>query len=953
MYVSTTAKSILDLSSLVILILLEDIKTLMYFEGCANPHLGATVLLRGGSQAELKKVKRVTSMMIFAAYSWRLEKSFLMDEFAKPPSPKDNSFLDETSQRDSSKLEQSEKLENKVVTDERAQTAEAKKSSRTNEEHDDTFNDGQQNLNIHATNQSISVKDEDVYCPDSILNSDSLRQVSSMLSGDIDPYDTLKLFKTKVKQTVHESKDATSPLACENVTMVPCNAGKFKNNISDLITDRAMEDPDSSMELFANKEEQKIEETLDKVKLKDRISSEEKRTYGESISDRSDPLHQYLNEEDEEDAFSRVSPNGQRLSVADFPLFNKFKKALEETALSVSPYMKFPIPYLETEPGRNCLLRSFFPREIYYSAQFLDKVKENKTNSATVNEQYTSEDPRTRVRFKSHHPFVQARLTTDCDNREVQSLLANFRACGSQLQPTHNVLLDQPPAAAPTSDGGNNNNEQGAALVVWSDCLDPSSHQRVSVLFCSFSHTGNDAPAFCVNPWVVNMDMYGQNDIALGRFLERYCLTTEYKCPAQTCRAQIAQHVRRFAHDGGCVHISLSEMSSEPFVQENADQILMWSKCVQCKNVSQVVPMSGDTWCLSFAKYLELRFYGSVYTRRGMDACQHSLHHDHYQYFTRRNMLAVFKFTRISQWEISLPPPLINIIYDPKQHANVIEEMKSLALKGDEVFSAIREKSTQVLQTDLEGLNIAKQQLTKEQQYFKNKIEEIQLKLTSPTLENKKLEGKTSERQVQALMFRIEDGIVILKRLISEAVFTWNNKLLETSAKKKDERPRKFTERSMTVGSNSTVVDNDGYITEDTASESQLEDLSPMSADYNAVEAIVAAQTGEFQVSSEPLENSEESNEVVESANSNLPDETVTVQDSPKMHQRSHSDVLPQTSLDDASDKKKKKKTILSQLLPSVTVNHTIPNPLGSMDHYLLPLGYVRENKCRALRPPR
>lgn len=73
----------------------------MYFEGCANPHLGATVLLRGGSQSELKKVKNVASMMIFAAYSCRLEKSFLMDEFARPPSPKDNSFLDESSRNSS------------------------------------------------------------------------------------------------------------------------------------------------------------------------------------------------------------------------------------------------------------------------------------------------------------------------------------------------------------------------------------------------------------------------------------------------------------------------------------------------------------------------------------------------------------------------------------------------------------------------------------------------------------------------------------------------------------------------------------------------------------------------------------------------------------------------------------------------------------------------------------
>ncbi|EZA56689.1 Putative 1-phosphatidylinositol-3-phosphate 5-kinase [Ooceraea biroi] len=735
------------------------VKTLMYFENCANPHLGATILLRGGSQTELKRVKNVTSMMIFAAYSWRLEKSFLMDEFAKPPSPKDNSFLDEASQ-------------------------------------------------------------------------------------------------------------------------------------------------------------------------KDLVSSDEKRIYGESISDRSDPLHQYLNE-DEEDVFNHTSPNGQRLSVAEFPLFNKFKKALEGTVLSVSPYLKFSIPYLETEPGRNCVLRSFFPREIYYSTQFLDKVKETRTNSVSVNEQLASENrERSSAKLKPQHPFVQARLTTSIDSRDVQSMLANFRACGSRLTQTHNVLLDnkvQQQQSALTE-----SNEQ--ATSAWPDCLDPSSHQRLSVLFCSFSHTGNDTPAFCVNPWVVNMMMYGQNDIALGRFLERYCLTTEYKCPAQACRAQIAQHMRRFAHDGGCVHISLSEMSSEPFVQENTDQILMWSKCVKCKSVSPVVPMSADTWCLSFAKYLELRFYGGVYTKRGMDACQHSLHHDHYQYFTRKNMLVAFKFTRISQWEISLPPPLINIIYDPKQHANVIEEMKSVTLKGDEVFSAIREKLMS-LQTDAESLNLAKQLIAKDQQYFKNKIEEIQLKLTSPTLENKKLEGKASEKQVQTLMFRIEDGIVILRRLISEAVFTWSSKLSEMAAKKKDERPRRFTERSLTAGSNS-LVDTDGYITEDTASESQVEDLSPMSADYNAAEAITAIPT-DFEAI-EAVENLD--NELLESTNN--PDETTVAQGSPKMHQRSYSDVLPLSS-DDVPDKKKKKKTILSQLLPSVSVSHTIPNPLGPLEHYLLPLGSV------------
>ncbi|KOC63940.1 Putative 1-phosphatidylinositol 3-phosphate 5-kinase [Habropoda laboriosa] len=740
-------------------------KTLMYFEGCANPHLGATILLRGDSQAELKKVKSVTSMMIFAAYSWRLEKSFLMDEFATPPSPKDNSFLDETSLDDSTEFKE----------------------------------------------------------PNKILHTKS--------------------------------------------------------------------------------------------------SDEEKRIYGESISDRSDPLHQYLNE-DRQDVFSQTSPNGQHLSVADLPLLNKFKKALEGSILSVSPYLKFSIPYLETESGRNCILRSFFPREIFYSVQFMDNVKEIKAGNVSV-EQTGTENPFMNLKLKPQHPFVQARLTTTIDNREVQALLSNFRACGSRLYPTNNVLLDKQQVVTQS--------EVNDQVPIWPDCLDPASHQRLSVLFCSFSHTGSDTPAFCVNPSVVNMDLYGRNDIALGRFLERYCLTSEYKCPAQACRAQIAQHIRRFAHDGGCIHISLSEMNTEPFSQENTDQILMWSKCVKCKSVSPVVPMSDDTWSLSFAKFLELRFHGSTYIRRGTDTCQHSLHHDHYQYFTKKNMIAVFKYAKISQWEISLPPPLINIMYDPKQHADVIEEMKSIALKGDEVFSSIREKLT-ILQTDIDSLNAAKQQLTKDQQYFKNKIEEIQLKLTSPTLENKKLEGKVSEKQVQALMFRIEDGIVSLKRLISEVVCTWNAKILEISAKKKDERPRRFTERSLTVGSNS-IIDTDGYITEDTASESQIEDLSPISTDYNATEAITTAQQ-DIQ-GMEGVENLV--NEILESNN---PEDIVVAQGSPKMHQRSHSDVLP-TALDDVLDKKKKKKTILSQLLPSVPVTQPISNPLGILEHHLLPVGSI------------
>ncbi|KAL3644300.1 hypothetical protein CASFOL_012232 [Castilleja foliolosa] len=59
-------------------------KTLMFFEGCPRP-LGCTILLKGASGDELKKVKHVVHYGVFAAYHLALETSFLADEGASLP----------------------------------------------------------------------------------------------------------------------------------------------------------------------------------------------------------------------------------------------------------------------------------------------------------------------------------------------------------------------------------------------------------------------------------------------------------------------------------------------------------------------------------------------------------------------------------------------------------------------------------------------------------------------------------------------------------------------------------------------------------------------------------------------------------------------------------------------------------------------------------------------------
>ncbi|CAN1136142.1 1-phosphatidylinositol-3-phosphate 5-kinase FAB1B [Linum perenne] len=59
-------------------------KTLMFFEGCPKP-FGCTILLKGASGDELKKVKHVVQYGVFAAYHLALETSFLADEGASLP----------------------------------------------------------------------------------------------------------------------------------------------------------------------------------------------------------------------------------------------------------------------------------------------------------------------------------------------------------------------------------------------------------------------------------------------------------------------------------------------------------------------------------------------------------------------------------------------------------------------------------------------------------------------------------------------------------------------------------------------------------------------------------------------------------------------------------------------------------------------------------------------------
>lgn len=230
-------------------------KTLMFFEGFPYPHLGATILLRGASKQELTKLKHVTKTVLFASYNWRLEKSFLMDEFAQPPINKNDEFFNDSK-------ENSPEIVNKNITDK-------------------------------------------FVLPNNIFDEE------------------------KIENNLTET---------ENKKEKKCEAEPISKNLTD-----------------------------------------DKKIPAKSVEDYSDPLHSYLTGENYE-----KNSVTQEFSVQELPFSNKFRKALDETILSISPYLPFFIPYLETDNGKRCKLRNFFPNEIYYSKQFLEKMENEGKNGKEI-----------------------------------------------------------------------------------------------------------------------------------------------------------------------------------------------------------------------------------------------------------------------------------------------------------------------------------------------------------------------------------------------------------------------------------------------------------------------------------------------------------------------------------------------------------------------------------------
>ncbi|XP_062390318.1 1-phosphatidylinositol 3-phosphate 5-kinase isoform X4 [Sardina pilchardus] len=751
----------------------NDQKTLMFFEGCP-PQLGCTIKLRGASEYELARVKDIIRLMICVAYHSQLEISFLMDEFAMPPSlTKSTSFpclLESTTGEEEEEEEEEEEDGQKGLVHGNGSVADQSDISQGTDSDAGIPECGSSHSRVQSMSESSS-KDQESPRADA---NDTIGSVAD--SGGTDSG-----CKTSTPLSFTSSTPASLP--------PPYLISDLEELADEEGLSRATQDDAGGTK----------DGTL--VHGDDNNDNGAGTATGASGSDTPptrlfrDPL------QDDTGLFvtEHVASSDDRLKT----ISACFRQELKDIILCISPFVTFREPFLLTAPGLRCPSRDYFPEHVYLSPLLNKDFKEldgrrkrqllkesvggaTSAGSGTPGASLTNGvggggggGPRP-IQVLPSHPLTSTRIAEQVScSQDLARMLADYRAQGGRIRqrddPFSNPqqqVRESHSSRAPVKADSEEEKSTGQTDITWAtklDCLNPINHQRLCVLFSSSSAQSSNAPNPCVSPWIVTMEFYGKNDLTLGIFLERYCFRPSYQCPSMFCETPMVHHIRRFVHGNGCVQIVLKELDSP--VPGYQHTILNYSWCRICKQVTPVVPLSNDSWSMSFAKYLELRFYGHQYTRRAnAEPCGHSIHKDYHQYFSYNQMVASFSYIPVRLLEICLPPQKIIIRNQGPSKTCMHQDLKDFLLKVSQVYLAIDDRLTS-LKTD----TFSKTREEKMEDLFAQKdMEEAELRGWIEKLQGRlQATGLESPQQLQVVL----ESVVVKKQSLCETLQSWNSRL--------------------------------------------------------------------------------------------------------------------------------------------------------------------------------
>ncbi|KAJ8321633.1 hypothetical protein KUTeg_000104 [Tegillarca granosa] len=773
-------------------------KTVLIFDGCAT-HLGCTVMLRGGTKSELKRIKKIMKAMVYAAYHSQLEISFCMDEFAVPPAGEDSvMYIEGFDNSEELSFDKETFMNHKINNSEKGKCSDKGPSNNV----DKSISVVESGCDLVSL---VTLKDE-LYASEkkdqnTIQQSQDLMRNKPKLYGDNKDLKTEKSLQNEVEiqSSIESGKMVKKVLSLEDSHHEISESKNQKENEEEFIGSFKLAFIGDKVDVSKIDKDSNNKETAE-------VDQSEIILGTEHVTDQSDPLHTYQKNQDD-----TIFSSSLTLQEKTFKHSQKFTKVLDEVILTTSPFVKYKIPYLESEAGSKCINRKYFPDEIYMSRHFESKTTHRK--SKFVDNEYTGVRTYSwsNIEITEAHPFILSQLTSALSDTKTQSMLADFRARGGRIK------LKQPVSPITILKEQDQSIKNGHLQTDKKDCCDFNRHQRLAVLLSSNSEKSANHPYPCLPPQ------------------ESYSCQP-YTCPSEACDVPMLDHVRRIVHSDGSMYISLRKLTH---------------------SATPLVPMSRDTWNISFAKYLELRFHCPEFTRRASaEPCSHSLHHNCSQYFGHRNIVATFKYYPISKLEVALPPSVIFLQENITkfQWMKLKEEVKYITNKGTDMYCLVLE-------------NVVT--LNNEKADFRAMTDSNRERLNEVIAAIERTDSSTAGTNQ---FFIVNDEITKMKRFLTDAVMNWNTKLQELYNQNKKHRQSIQSKRDKDVTTSTLLSADDSDKQLISASPKQsLQDCSdfPIVENYTAsVESNVYSVTPGITAAS--VESSFETNaEIVNTDNLN------------------------------------------------------------------------------------
>jgi hypothetical protein len=189
------------------------------------------------------------------------------------------------------------------------------------------------------------------------------------------------------------------------------------------------------------------------------------------------------------------------------------------------------------------------------------------------------------------------------------------------------------------------------------DSVTPEEHQTLLVTSLLMTHNFVQRS----RAEVKGIRYYTSQDVSLGQFLVESCFQlTSVRIAG---RIMMLDHILSFVHRTGRIDISVSRVGGDLFGVDDTQPItrdpfqapiFMHSLCKECKAiVTPDVPLSEETWKMSFGKFMEMNFYNrSARCRTG--GCSHCIRDEHVLFFFCEGYSARFEFVPIHPYSLHI-----------------------------------------------------------------------------------------------------------------------------------------------------------------------------------------------------------------------------------------------------------------------------------------------------------